>query len=393
MGTGSGVSSSTPINQTFDVQPGNAVGLLEDLLKAISNGSGTNEILQAIQQDLHNNTKSNSPFYERIQPILDDPSIAFNWKQQLIIAIDRAGTPVGIQFMVDFLKGDISPTLEQFALNAIANVGENYWTKQNIEDVNPILQQLWSQSTDPYLLRAVSTGMTRIGETSSLSVLLDSALKYAKSPDEHSDNPHAIAAHSSLQSVQNTALIPLLQERLQHGLDSSESSFCVHLLAGMDQAEAMQAMLAWAQGVDDKYAPLAGEAFARINNAQNLQLINSALARNPRFRSNMVRIAVLTAEKNRQSLGRTLKRVPHPALSIPISESFKIIMDRYTEEQDPIFAPAESAQWQGPRNHKLIDCGSPIVYKNVVLHQIKYQYKYMARERTSTCPLFSLQRH
>jgi hypothetical protein len=296
-GTGSSLSSSIPISRTVDVQSGNAVGLLEDLLNAIGSGSGTADIIQAIQEDLHDNPKNNSLFYERVQPILDDPSIAFNWKQELIIAIDRAGTAAGIQFMADLLNRDIAPTLEQFVLNAIANVGEDYWTKQNIEDVNSILQQLWSQSTNPYLLRAVSTGMTRTGATASLSVLMDSALKYARSSDEQSDDPHAFAAYSSLQNVQNTALIPLLQERLQHGLDSSESSFCVHLLARMDQIEAVQAMLAWAREVDEKYAPLAGEAFAKINNAQNLQFINSALARNPRFRSNMVKIAVLTAVK------------------------------------------------------------------------------------------------
>jgi hypothetical protein len=282
-------------------QTGNGVVLLEEWLKLIVNNDGSNpvDLMQEMIQSLHGNPNGNAAFYQRARQVLEVGSIDAFKKQELIMALDRAATPAAIQLLAEWSQRELPANLKQSVMNAIAHVGDYYWEKQLLPEVVPILQQLWLQSEDPELLKAVAMAMANAGGAASINSLMETVLNNSKSlaDIEHSNNPRVAAAWSSLQGLHNPDVVPALQRELQSGTSSLEVSVFAELLGGMGNIEATQALLSWAQGAADKYASIAHDAFAKTPTYDCLEYLNSALAQNPAFKSSLVKAAVLSALK------------------------------------------------------------------------------------------------
>jgi hypothetical protein len=301
MAAGSGNAYPVAGGRSAGSQSGVALGLLEEWVKSITKneGSGAPELIQSIMQSLHDNPNGNAAFYQRLRQVIEDQSIDASRKLELIAALDRAATPAALQLLVELSQGNLPANLKQVALNAIAHTGEYYWDKQSLAQVAPVLQQLWLQSEGPELLRSVAMAMAKVGDAASINALMETVLNNSRSlaDIEHSNDPRISAAWAALKGNQSPGLIPVLQGELQSSTNGLQASVAANLLAGMVQVEATQALFSWAQGAGDKYATVAGEAFAKIQTYDSLQFLNSALAQNPPFKSNLVRTAILAAVK------------------------------------------------------------------------------------------------
>jgi hypothetical protein len=283
--------------RTNNSDRGNAAVLLEQWLAALSIRDGSeNPLSQQIIESLHTNPDGNSLFYQQAQQILEDASIDVATKQALIWIMDRAATPAAINRLAEWCQPSLPIELRTPAYRAIADTGQYFWDEGSLSQAIPILQQLWARSDDPGMFDAVGTALSRIGNSESVNFLLDAVLSAGNMAEiEHSSDPRVSAAWLSLQRLGKPELIPFFQEKLQSSTSLLEASVCAGLLGGMEQTDALQALLSWARTAGDEYAPVAQRAFARIGTSASLQYINSALTQNSIFKSSLVRSTVLSA--------------------------------------------------------------------------------------------------
>lgn len=278
---------------------GDAVGWLDDWQNSIRKNepsSVSGSPLEAAQS-LRNNPKGNEPFYQRALQILMDPSINDDKKRELIFTLDRTATPAAFQFLAELSQMNLSATLKEAVLRAIANTGNYYWDKQSLAQVIPALRQLWLQSEDPEILRSAAAAMAKVGDSMSINALMDAVLSNSKSiaDIENSNDARISAAWSALKGLSNPEVVLTLQQRMQLNASSIETSVSANLLAIMGNVgnnEARQALLSWAQGAGDHYAPVAHDAFSKFGTLDSQQYIKTALAQNPAFKSNIVKSAI-----------------------------------------------------------------------------------------------------
>jgi hypothetical protein len=296
-----GSSSPTAESRMAGSQDGDALNLLEEWLQSIGKNDGNNGAINIyiVIPSLRNNPNGNTAFYQRVRQVLERSSIDNAKKQELIMALDRAATPAAARLLAELSQLNLPTGLRQSVLGALANIGEYYWDKQSLATVIPTLQQLWLQSEDPELLRSVATALAKIGDAASINVLLQIVLSDTKSMNdiEHSNDPRTLAAWFALQRLQNPDAVPVLQKNLQSSVNLFEASISANLLAGMGSNDAVQALLSWAEGAGDKYAPVVRNAFARIGIEDSRQYIRSVLDQNPVFKSNLVRSAIIATLK------------------------------------------------------------------------------------------------
>ena len=298
---GSDASNAASRSQLADLQLDEAVAQLEDWLKLTPGnvGSINHDFVRALMQSLHNNPQGNAAFYVRIRQLLGDPNIDSARKQELIAALDRAASPVAVQLLSELSRQNLPAELKQSVLIALSNVGDYYWDKASFAEAVPILTELWSQSEDPELLRSVASALGKVGDAASINILMETALSGAGSiaDIERSGDPRISAAWSALKNLHNDDVIPILQTILESDANNLRTSISANLLAGMGSIESTQALISWAQGAGDGYAPIAREAFSRIGTYDSLQYLNSVLAQNPSFKSKQVQTAIMSVLK------------------------------------------------------------------------------------------------
>jgi hypothetical protein len=274
---------------------GEAIIFLQEWLKSINNpgeASGPDPI-QVITNNLHDYPSGNEAFYRDVRSILLNPSIDLGKKQSLIVALDRAATPAAIQLLADLAQQHLPEDLKRAVLNALSNAGEYGWDKQSIAQVIPELKQLWSQSEDADILRSLATALAKTGN---ISFLIEAALhnNHSLVDIEKSDDPRAAASWAALQQLHNPDAMPILRDVLQSATDRLEISLSANLLARMGTIEATQALLNWAQGLEDSYSPIVKDAFSRVSTYDSLQYLNTILEQDPPFKSSLVKSAILS---------------------------------------------------------------------------------------------------
>jgi hypothetical protein len=292
-------TGSLPAKSLTDVASslsGDAVVLLEDWLQALAKtGLSNPDSIQRIAVRLRSNPNGNAAFYGRVRQIMADPSLGPDRKLELIIALDRAATPAALGFLIELEKYNLPESLRQSVLNAIASAGEYYWDQKSLDQAIPLLQQAWNQSADPDALRSIAKAMSR--DVTGIEFLIETILSKTNSPEDpqQSSNPWVSSASTALQNLQDPGFVPVLQRRLQSSKSLQEASLYATTLAGMPLNEAAEALLSWARGAGDGFAPVARDAFSKIGPFGNLQDIISAVSQDPSFKSNLVKAAILTA--------------------------------------------------------------------------------------------------
>jgi hypothetical protein len=286
------------------LESGDAVGWLQNWQDSIKKNDPS--IVRGspleVAQSLRNNVGSNEPFYANIRQILMDPSIDDVKKRELIFTLDRTATLASFQFLTELSRMNLSPSLKEAVLKAIANTGSYHWDKETIAQVSPALRQFWLQSEDPEILRSVAVAMAKIGDSLSVNALIDAVLSNSKSiaDIEHSNNARVSAAWSALESLSSPEIVPTLQQKLLSNANTLEVSVSANLLAKMGDAgnmEARQALISWAQGVGDQYASIVQDAFSKLGTLDCKQYIEAALAQNLGFKSSTVKSVILSTLK------------------------------------------------------------------------------------------------
>jgi hypothetical protein len=228
-------------------------------------------------------------FLSQLHDFIEDKSNSSSERQLLIGDLGDAATKQTQDLLILIATASSDKETSQAAAGSISKAGTGRGGT-NQEELSPGLDRVWRESRDPNLLHCVASAMAQVGASSSMELLLSSAL--AK---DGADDMRKQAALDALElcTILNDRAVPPLAARLS---DQSPTSMASRLagatLARISRPAAAQALVAWLQSANATAAPLVHDYLFRT---QYAEIWEAALDPKVPFRSEQNREAIRTS--------------------------------------------------------------------------------------------------
>jgi hypothetical protein len=196
-------------------------------------------------------------FLAHLRSFLEDRSNSSFERTVLVPGVLQvASTKESVSLLVDVATTSADKEMRLLATGSLAGVNAAWGDGTYHEEIAPVLERAWHESSDQGLLLSVALAMMKAGATSSIELLLSAALDHGGH-----DALHRRLATDVLNSktILNPHAIPPLASRLEGSSPNSAASrLASRTLAQMNGVQpATRALIAWLQTADATAAPLA----------------------------------------------------------------------------------------------------------------------------------------
>ena len=257
----------------------------------------------ALRSTLGNALRFKTPsqeFLEQMRAFITNNSNLDFERQMLIGALESAATKDSVELLLKIAANSSEKAIRE-AAGSLAGVGD---LGRGGEELAPVLERTWRETSDPNLIWSTSSTMARIGTQSSIELLLTAALATDDQQKVRFD-----AAQRALQEIYLPNAVPALAARLGDQPPTSPTAkLVVPILVKIGDITAGKAVLGWLRERSEDVTPLIKDLIVqRTLNPAMLEAWDSALDTSMTFRIEQNREAIRAGIAAYRA-GRTLQR-------------------------------------------------------------------------------------
>jgi hypothetical protein len=226
-------------------------------------------------------------FFAQMKEFITNSSNPTHERGMLIGALGASSTADTANFLISLATTLPDKQMREYAAsNIVTTDGPMH------ENLAPVLEQFWRQSTDEVIVRSMACQMAQVGAASGIELLLSAALANGGTDDVRKDAAQYALSSTKISILNPHAVPPLAVQLANLPPTSVNSIFVQKILVKMTIPEATQALVVWLRNTDATAAPLVHDY---VLATQHSELWQAALNPAVPFRSEANREAIRTS--------------------------------------------------------------------------------------------------
>ena len=274
-------SNSSPkelrLNEDFEIFEEKTVSeLWDDWQIALATGERINLVRAALVEKLRTHPDPN--VLNSLKGVLQSPEIPYDEKIPVVDLLQRSATPETLEILIESAQNPTVPRKDKKSILAgIANFGRYRWKDKFHEELSPILEKEWENSSEleGSYKEAITNGIASVGSESGITMLIDT-LKANKA-----DKKTEMIIGSAFSRIKNPAAIKPLKEvllnRTYYGNSIWEASG--DALSGMGDPDATRLLLIWVQHSGPEDLIWVERWFVNVRDPRVIEVIEDSIIR------------------------------------------------------------------------------------------------------------------
>lgn len=215
---------------------------------------------------------------QSLKGVLGSTEVPYNEKIPVVDLLQRAATPETLKLLIESAQNStIHPKDNKIILAGIANFGKYRWKDEFHEELSPILEKEWLNSSEHGITykAAIANALASVGSESGVKVLIDtlSSNKVNKATKMLID--------SALSRLKNPAAIKPLAEILFNETYYGKSIWEISgdALSGMEHPDAIRTLLNYAQSSGSKDLIWIERWFGKVRDPSCIKVMEDSIIR------------------------------------------------------------------------------------------------------------------
>jgi len=266
------------LNEDFGILEEKTVSeLWDDWQIALARGDrNTNLVRAALVEKLRTHPDPN--VLNSLKGVLQSPEIPYDEKIPVVDLLQRSATPETLEILIESAQNPTVPQKDKKTILAgIANFGKYRWKDKFHEELSPILEKEWENSSEPegYYKEAIANAIASVGSESGITMLIDTLNA------DKADKRTEMIIGSAFSRIKNPAAIKPLKEvllnRTYYGNSIWEASG--DALSGMEDPDATRLLLNWAQHSGPEDLIWVERWFVNVRDPRVIEVIEDSIIR------------------------------------------------------------------------------------------------------------------
>jgi HEAT repeat protein len=265
------------LNEDFGILEDKTVSeLWDDWQIALATGDRINLVRAALIEKLRTHPDLN--VLNSLKGVLQSPEIPYDEKIRVVDLLQRSATPETLEILIESAQNPTVPQKDKKTILAgIANFGRHRWKDKFHEELPPILEKEWENSSEleGSYKEAIANAIASVGSESGITMLIDTLNA------DKADKKTEMIIGSAFSRIKNPAAIKPLTEvflnRTYYRNSIWEASG--DALSGMGDPDATRLLLNWAQHSGPEDLIWVERWFVNVRDPRVIEVIEDSIIR------------------------------------------------------------------------------------------------------------------